>query len=57
MKYYTIEMIPHTLAYEVTVFNSNGTAELSNYIHANLVEGYCRCLDDLGYVCPSVWTD
>ena len=49
MKYYTVEEIPHTLDNKITIFGANGVEEFNTTIPVNLVEGYCRCLDDLGH--------
>ena len=49
MKYYSLEMVSNTLNCKVRIFN-NSIEELSATISVSLLAGYCRCLEDFGYV-------
>ena len=49
MKYYTIENISGTFENKIRIYN-NGIEEFCNTVPVNLTIGYCRCLEDLGYM-------
>ena len=53
MKYYTVETIPSTLEYKIRVYKEDNTEKFSAVIPAGIVTGYCRCLEDLGYMSAS----
>ena len=48
MKYYIVESIAHTFEYNVRVY-TNDIEDFCATIHANLLRGYCCCLEHFGY--------
>lgn len=53
MKYYIIESIPNALETKVRVFRANGVEEFCTFVPIDLLIGYCRCLEDFGYMSES----
>lgn len=55
MKYYTIEShyekeAPFGIAWQVKLFNGHTLLEEHNHIFYNEIAGYCKCLEDMGFV-------
>jgi hypothetical protein len=49
MGHYVVEHVPTTLESKIRVFSEDNKEKFSTIIHSNLLMGYCRCLEDLGY--------
>lgn len=55
MKYYTIEShaekeAPFGIAWQVKLFNEHTLMEEYDHIFYNEIAGYCKCLEDMGFV-------
>lgn len=55
MKYYTIEShaekeAPFGIAWQVKLFNEHTLLEEYEHIFYNEIAGYCKCLEDIGFV-------
>lgn len=55
MKYYTIEShaekeAPFGIAWQVKLFNEHTLLEEYDHIFYNEIAGYCKCLEDMGFV-------
>lgn len=55
MKYYTIEShaekeAPFGIAWQVKLFNEHTLLEGYDHIFYNEIAGYCKCLEDMGFV-------
>lgn len=55
MKYYTIEShaekeAPFGIAWQVKLFNEHTLFEEYDHIFYNEIAGYCKCLEDMGFV-------
>lgn len=60
MKYYTIEShaekeAPFGIAWQVKLFNGYTLLEEYNHIFYNEIAGYCKCLEDMGFM-DERWT-
>ena len=55
MKYYTIEShyekeAPFGITWQVKLFNEHTLLEEYDHIFYNEIAGYCKCLEDMGFV-------
>lgn len=55
MKYYTVEShyekeAPFGIAWQVKLFDGHMLLEEYNHIFYNEIAGYCKCLEDMGFV-------
>lgn len=55
MKYYTIEShyekeAPFGIAWQVKLFDGHTLLEEYDHIFYNEIAGYCKCLDDMGFI-------
>ena len=55
MKYYTIEShaekeAPFGIAWQVNLFDEHTLLEEYDHIFYNEIAGYCKCLEDMGFV-------
>ena len=55
MKYYTIEShyekeAPFGIAWQVKLFNEHTLLEEYDHIFYNEIAGYCKCLEDMGFI-------
>ena len=55
MKYYTIEShaekeAPFGIAWQVKLFDGHTLLEEYDHIFYNEIAGYCKCLEDMGFV-------
>lgn len=55
MKYYTIEShyekeAPFGIAWQVKLFDEHTLLEEYNHIFYNEIAGYCKCLEDMGFI-------
>ena len=60
MKYYTVEShaekeAPFGIAWKVKLFDDHTLLEEYNHIFYNEIAGYCKCLEDMGFV-DERWT-
>lgn len=60
MKYYTIESYaekeaPFGIAWQVKLFNEHTLLDEYDHIFYNEIAGYCKCLEDIGFV-DEQWT-
>ena len=55
MKYYTVEShaekeAPFRIAWQVKLFDEHTLLEEYDHIFYNEIAGYCKCLEDMGFV-------
>lgn len=55
MKYYTIESCcekeaPFGIAWQVKLFDEHTLLKEYNHIFYNEIAGYCKCLEDMGFI-------
>lgn len=55
MKYYTVEShyekeAPFEIAWQVKLFDGHTLLEEYNHIFYNEIAGYCKCLEDMGFI-------
>lgn len=55
MKYYTVEShyekeAPFGIAWQVKLFDEHTLLEEYNHIFYNEIVGYCKCLEDMGFI-------
>lgn len=55
MKYYTVEShakkeAPFGIAWKVKLFDEHTLLEEYNHIFYNEIAGYCKCLEDMGFI-------
>lgn len=55
MKYYAIEShyekeAPFEIAWQVKLFDEHILLEEHNHIYCNEIAGYCKCLEDMGFI-------
>lgn len=55
MKYYTVEShyekeAPFGIAWQVKLFDEHILLEEYNHIFYNEIAGYCKCLEDMGFI-------
>lgn len=55
MKYYTVESYfekeaPFGIAWQVKLFNGHTLLEEYDHIFYNEIAGYCKCLEDIGFI-------
>ena len=55
MKYYTVEShaekeAPFGIAWQVKLFDGHTLLEEYNHIFYNEIAGYCKCLEDMGFI-------
>ena len=55
MKYYTVEShyekeAPFEIAWQVKMFDGNTLLEEYDHIFYNEIAGYCKCLEDMGFI-------
>ena len=55
MKYYTVEShyekeAPFGIAWQVKLFDEHTLLEEYNHIFYNEIAGYCKCLEDMGFI-------
>ena len=60
MKYYTVEShaekeAPFGITWKVKLFDDHTLLEEYNHIFYNEIAGYCKCLEDMGFV-DERWT-